>query len=126
MDWYIQAWKQFGDFSGRSQRSAYWYFLLFNMVIAFALSFLDGFLGLAGDLGIGPLYGLYFLAVLIPGLAVSIRRLHDTGRTGWWYLMIFVPFFGAIVLLVFFCQDSQPGDNQYGPNPKESAPVALA
>lgn len=126
MDWYIQAWKQYAGFSGRSQRSAYWFFVLFNMVFAFALSFLDGFLGLAGEEGVGPLYVMYGLAALIPGIAVGVRRLHDIGRTGWWSLIVFVPLIGVIVLLVFYCTDSQPGDNQYGANPKESSDVAVA
>jgi len=62
------------------------------------------------------------LAVLIPGLAVAIRRLHDTNRSGWWFLIVLVPLIGAIVLLVFLLQDSQPSENQYGPNPKAVAP----
>ena len=68
--------------------------------------------------GTGPLYLIYTLAFLLPSIAVAIRRLHDTGRTGWWLLLAFIPIIGAIVLIVFYCLDSQPGDNEYGPNPK--------
>ncbi|TJY41720.1 DUF805 domain-containing protein [Cohnella pontilimi] len=64
------------------------------------------------------LSGLYALAILLPSLAVSVRRLHDTGRSGWWLLIGLIPLIGAIILLVFTCQDSQPGDNRYGPNPR--------
>jgi uncharacterized membrane protein YhaH (DUF805 family) len=66
------------------------------------------------------LYALYNLAVIIPALAVSVRRLHDTGRSGWWLLVGVVPLIGCFILLVFTLQDSDPGDNEYGPNPKES------
>lgn len=69
-----------------------------------------------GDAGV--LQSLYALAVLIPSLAVGVRRLHDTGRNGWWLLIGLIPLIGAIVLLVFFFQDSQPGNNEYGPSPK--------
>lgn len=72
------------------------------------------------EAGIGLLGGIYTLAVLIPGLAVTIRRLHDTGRSGWWFLIILIPILGPIVLLVFMVLDSQPTDNNYGPNPKSA------
>ena len=68
--------------------------------------------------GTGPLYLIYTLAFLLPSIAVAIRRLHDTGRTGWWLLLALIPLIGAIVLIVFYCLDSQPGENEYGPNPK--------
>lgn len=90
-------------------------FFLFNIIISFVLGFIEGLAGLPGALS-----GLYSLAVLIPGIAVSVRRLHDTNRSGWWLLIGLVPFIGAIVLLIFMLQDGQPGDNRYGPNPKDS------
>ena len=88
-------------------------FLLFTLLIAFVLGFVEGLVGGPGIVGI-----IYCLAVLIPSIAVSVRRLHDTGRNGKWLLLAFVPLIGMIVLLVFMVQDSQQGENQYGPNPK--------
>jgi uncharacterized membrane protein YhaH (DUF805 family) len=117
MHWYLEGLKKYAVFSGRARRKAYWMFVLFNVIIAFALAFIEGLVGGPGVLGI-----LYSLAVLIPGIAVSVRRLHDTNRSGWWLLIGLIPLIGAIVLLVFAVQDSQPGANQYGPNPK----VAIA
>lgn len=110
---YISCWKKFADFSGRSRRLEYWTFFLANFVAAIVLGIIDGMV-----LGYPVLGGIYALAAIIPGIAVSIRRLHDTGRSGWWFLIILVPFIGGLVLLVFMFLDSQPGTNQYGPNPK--------
>ena len=111
--------KKYACFSGRARRQEYWLFVLFNFIASTILKFIAGALismtGLA-VLAIIPL--LYSLAVLIPGFAVLFRRLHDTGRSGWWWLIGFIPLIGIIVLIVFCCLDSQPGDNQYGPNPK--------
>jgi len=81
---------------------------------------LDNVLGIAmAEIGYGPLYGLYALAMLIPGLAVSVRRLHDVGKSGWMLLIALIPLIGAIWLLVLMLTDSNPGENQYGSNPKE-------
>lgn len=93
-------------------------FVLFNFIIVIALGFIEGFIGIAAGTDQSVLAGLYTLAVLLPGLAVGVRRLHDTSRSGWWLLIGFVPILGAIVLLVFMVQDSHSGENQYGPNPK--------
>jgi uncharacterized membrane protein YhaH (DUF805 family) len=125
MNWYLDAWKNYFTFTGRSRRKAYWMFVLFNIIAAVLAGVLDSLLGFAGENGYGPISGLYSLAVFIPGLALAIRRLHDTGRTGWWMLLGLIPLLGWIVLLIFFVTDSQPGANQYGPNPKESAPPAI-
>jgi uncharacterized membrane protein YhaH (DUF805 family) len=118
MDWYLGVLKKYAEFSGRARRKEYWMFVLFNLIIVFVLGFIDGVLGLTTEGGMGILGGLYSLAVLLPSIAVGVRRLHDTGRSGWWLLIAFVPFIGAIVLIVFFVLDSQPGGNEYGPNPK--------
>lgn len=123
MNWYLDAWKNYINFQGRARRKAYWMFVLFNIIAAVLAGVLDGVLGLGGESGYGPIGGLYSLAVFLPGLALAIRRLHDIGRTGWWMLIGLIPIIGWIVLLVFFVTDSQPGSNQYGPNPKE-APTA--
>ena len=120
MNWYLQALKNYANFSGRARRKEYWYFALFNFIVAFVLGFIDGMTGsVSSEGGIGLLGGIYTLAVLIPGLAVSVRRLHDTERSGWWLLIALVPLIGAIVLLVFMVQDSKAGSNQYGENPKK-------
>ena len=113
MRWYIEALKKYAVFAGRARRKEYWIFLLFNIIISFVLFFLERLAG-----GPGLLSGLYDLFILIPSIAVTVRRLHDTNRTRWWFLIVLVPLIGAIVLLVFMLQDSQPDANQYGPNPK--------
>jgi uncharacterized membrane protein YhaH (DUF805 family) len=113
MNWYLEVLKKYAVFSGRARRKEYWMFALFNIIISFVLGFIEGLAG-----GPGALAGIYSLAVLIPSLAVSVRRLHDTDRSGWWLLIALIPLIGALVLLVFVVQDSQPGENQYGLNPK--------
>ena len=119
MNWYLQVLKKYAVFTGRAQRAEYWYFFLFNLLITIGLAFIDGLLGTySAENGYGLLSGLYTLAVLIPGIAVGVRRLHDTSRSGWWILIGLIPLIGAIVLIVFFVQDSTPGENQHGPNPK--------
>jgi len=120
MNWYIQALKKYAVFSGRAHRREYWFFTLFNMIFSCVAFSIDYLAGLAGEMGYGPFGTLYGLAVLLPGIAVSVRRLHDTGRTGWWLLLSFVPFVGALVLLFFMVGDSQAGSNGYGPNPNEA------
>ena len=119
MSWYLQALKKYAVFGGRSRRMEYWYFVLFNIIVSIVLGVIDGLLGTSGSYaGAGLLSGIYGLAVLIPSLAVTVRRLHDTDRTGWWILIALVPLIGVIVLLVFALLDSTPGSNRYGPNPK--------
>ena len=117
----VNVLSNYATFSGRARRSEYWYFTLFNILVSgafgiLALVFGDGFFGAI----VTMLSRLASLALFVPGLAVIWRRLHDTGRSGAWWFIIFVPLVGAILLLVWFCKDSQPGENQYGPNPKEN------
>ena len=104
---------QYVGFSGRARRSEYWYFVLFEAVISSVLSGLGQKVAAFSVIG-----GIFALAVLLPGLAVCIRRLHDIGKSGWWILLSLIPVVGGIILIVFACKDSEPGDNQYGPNPK--------
>jgi uncharacterized membrane protein YhaH (DUF805 family) len=118
MNWYIDAWKNYVNFQGRARRKAFWMFALFNIIAIVALTFVEGLIGLRGEGGYGILSGLYSLAVILPALALAVRRLHDTGRSGWWILLGLIPLVGPIVLIVFYVTDSQPGTNQYGPNPK--------
>jgi len=122
MNWYLEVLKKYAVFSGRARRKEYWFFILFNIIISLALGAIDGLMGSYNEsAGVGLLGGIYSLAVLIPGIAVTVRRLHDTGRSGWWFLIVLVPVIGALVLLVFMVLDSKPGQNQYGANPKQVA-----
>src|ERR1017187_3748008 len=119
MNWYLQVLKKYAEFGGRSRRKEYWFFVLFSTLISILLISIDSATGtLRLPTGLGLLSGICSLAVLIPSLAVSVRRLHDTNRTGWWLLLGIVPLIGPIVLLVFFVSDGNPDDNEYGPNPK--------
>lgn len=119
MEWYLKVVKNYLGFSGRARRVEFWMFVLINFLISVVLGFVDGVLGLRGAEGTtGVLQGLYMLGVFLPSIAVAFRRLHDTGRSGWWLLIGFIPVIGWIVLLVFYCFDSEEGDNAYGPNPK--------
>jgi uncharacterized membrane protein YhaH (DUF805 family) len=122
MNWYLQVIRKYAQFSGRARRKEYWFFALFNLLISLALAIVDNFTGtLNPETGYGLLSGIYSLAVLIPSLAVTFRRLHDTGRSAWWILIVLIPLIGAIVLLVFMVLDSQQGENEYGPSPKLEA-----
>ena len=120
MSWYLLAWQRATDFSGRSRRKEYWYFQLFNAIVMlfiglFAVAFSD-----QGKPAVIP-FGLMFaygFVVFIPALAVTIRRLHDIGRSGWWYCIAFVPLIGGLILLIFTLLDGDPDRNEYGPNPK--------
>lgn len=121
MNWYFEVLKKYAVFGGRARRKEYWYFALFNIIVSIILGVIDGVTGsFSPEAGIGLLGGIYSLAVLIPAIAVSVRRLHDTDRSGWWLLIALIPIIGAIVLLVFMVQDSKPGQNQFGSNPKEA------
>ncbi len=119
MNWYIKVLKNYVTFDGRARRKEYWLFFLINLIISIILSVVDSSIAGSGASNIGILSTIYSLAVFLPGVAVSIRRLHDTGRTGWWLLIALIPLIGAIVLLVFMVQDSKPGANRFGANPKE-------
>ena len=114
MHWYLEVLKKYAVFNGRARRKEFYMFFLFDLIIRCFLLLIGRIVGDPGILNI-----LYTLAVLIPQIGVSVRRLHDTDRSGWWLLIILVPLIGAIVLLVFDAQDSTPGKNQYGGNPKE-------
>lgn len=118
MEWYLKVLKNYVGFSGRARRKEYWMYSLFTLVALLLAMLLDGLLGLRGESGVGALYTLYALATLLPGLAVSVRRLHDIGRSGWWMLIALVPIIGAIVLIVFAVSEGTRGDNAYGPDPK--------
>lgn len=113
MNWYLKVIKQYADFKGRARRKEFWMFTLINLIISTVLNAIDMSLG---TIILGLIYSLF---VLIPGIAVGARRLHDIGKSGWMLLVALIPVIGAIWLIVLFVQDSQPGSNEYGPNPKE-------
>ena len=121
MKWYLAVLRNYAGFSGRARRKEYWMFALFNLIFLIVAMILDNVLGTAIEgVGYGLFYILYTLAVLIPGLAVSFRRLHDVGKSGWMILIVLIPIIGAIWLFVLTVTDSNSGENKYGPNPKEA------
>ncbi|MGB3609247.1 MAG: DUF805 domain-containing protein [Cellvibrio sp.] len=111
MEYFLGAYKKYADFTGRARRQEYWMFILFYFIVSIILGIVDGVLGI-------QILGLLFsLASLVPSLAIGARRLHDTGRSGWWQLLYLIPLIGLIIMIIFLVQDSHP-DNEYGPNPK--------
>lgn len=115
MDWYLSVLKNYAVFSGRARRKEYWMFFLFNVIFAIVL----GIIGSIIDTTI--LSTLYSLALLIPGIAVFVRRMHDIGKSGWWLLISFIPIIGGIWLLVLACTEGTAGENEYGQDPKAIA-----
>ena len=120
MKWYLKVFKQYADFSGRARRKEYWMFILFNLIFLVCAAILDNLLGLTfgENSPYGFLYLVYALLVFIPGLAVAVRRLHDVGKSGWWYFIALIPIIGGIWLLILFCTEGISGSNEYGPDPK--------
>lgn len=119
MNWYLKCLKQYADFRGRARRKEYWMFVLFNVIIAFVLGLIDGLAGWTeSELGLGVLGGIYTLAMIIPSLAVCVRRLHDIGKSGWYYFIILIPVVGSIILIVWFVTEGEHGSNAWGEDPK--------
>lgn len=124
MKWYLSVLKKYAVFSGRASRKEYWFFVLFNIIVAIVLMLLDGLLGTTFKFGevvmpYGYLYAFYCLAIILPSLAVLVRRLHDTGRSGGWFFISLVPFIGGIWLLVLTCLAGNPEANKYGEIPAQ-------
>jgi uncharacterized membrane protein YhaH (DUF805 family) len=129
IDWVLEVFSKYAVFSGRARRKEYWYWYFFNFIISIFIAVVSVVInlpfGTETDNGIGW-FGLfinlvaivYSLGIFIPNLAVTIRRLHDTNRSGWSYFISLIPFIGGLILLIYLVEDSTPGDNQYGPNPK--------
>jgi uncharacterized membrane protein YhaH (DUF805 family) len=114
MEWYLKVVKDnYANFDGRARRLEYWMFVLFNILFAVAACIVDLILGT-----FPLLYVVYILAIIVPGIAVTVRRLHDVGKSGWWYFICLIPIIGGIWLLVLLCTDGTPGANNYGPSPK--------
>ena len=121
MQWYLHVLKNYAVFKGRASRKEFWMFVLFNIIVSVILSILEGLV--SRDTSI--LSGLYSLAVLVPSLAVTVRRLHDTNKSGWWWFIVLVPIIGPFVLLAFMIMDSQAAANQYGEPVKGKSPEEL-
>jgi uncharacterized membrane protein YhaH (DUF805 family) len=126
MEKMLQPLKKYADFQGRARRSEFWLWELF-LIIVYAILYVPLFtLGMDGSTGqmnaigsiIGLILGVFALAIIIPSIAVTVRRLHDTNRSGWWIFLGFVPLIGGIVLLIFYVLDGTPGPNKYGEDPK--------
>lgn len=157
IDWAKRPLQKYADFSGRAPRAEYWWYTLAILVVAIVLSIIESILGLSKMVGpYGPLSAIFMLAVLVPGFAVTVRRLHDTNRSGWWILVAVIPYailgfmmaraagsadmsglaaagifglvalVGAIVLLVFMVLPGTAGDNRYGPDPYAGGGVSAA
>jgi uncharacterized membrane protein YhaH (DUF805 family) len=116
MNYFTEVLKKYAVFSGRARRKEYWMFTLWATCISVVLS-LFGDLTQNNTLSVILIYG-YIILILLPSIAVYVRRIHDIGRSGAWFFINLIPLIGPIISLVFLCTDSQPGDNQYGPNPK--------
>lgn len=120
MNWYLKVIRDnYVNFSGRARRQEYWMFYLFHIIIIFTLGLISGMLVEATDSpAVFIVLGLYVLATFLPTLAVTVRRLHDTGKSGWYYLLSLIPYIGGIIIFVFTVQNGDVGSNQYGPDPK--------
>ncbi|MFZ7235427.1 DUF805 domain-containing protein [Avibacterium gallinarum] len=114
MNWYLYVLKNYAQFNGRARRKEFWWFVAVDFLLYIILGILD-FVLLNNDFGFTGVYGL---ATLIPSLAVRVRRLHDTDRSGWWLLIGFIPVIGFIVLFIFACLDGTQGRNRFGEDPK--------
>jgi len=112
--WFFEAFRKYAVFSGRARRKEYWMFYLFNMIASILAVILDGMLGLSGSGGRGVLGTLYPIAIILPAIAVSVRRMHDTGHSGWYML---IPLYN----LILACTEGDRGSNRYGPDPKEES-----
>lgn len=123
MDWMTLPLKRYADFSGRSRRKEYWMFVLGVFIAAIVIGIIEGILGLNQMVGgtYGPLTLLLFLAVIIPGIAVQVRRFHDQDKSGWFVLLGLIPLLGGLIVLVFMCLEGTRGPNRFGPDPKGGA-----
>ena len=110
------AFSNYASFSGRSARSAFWWWQLFNLIAGVVTLIIDSSIFGFGS-GYTPINWVYSIAVLLPSLAVAARRLHDIDRSGWWILLVLIPLVGIIILIIWWCKQSQPGTNRFGPNP---------
>lgn len=113
MNWYLEVLKKYAVFSGRARRKEYWMFFLYNLIIAFALGFIEGIADINPKSDDSILASIYQLAIFIPSIAVGVRRMHDVGKSGWFLLI-------PIYNLILACTEGTQGDNEYGADPKVS------
>lgn len=113
MNYYLKALSNYVNFEGRASRSEYWFFILFNILFALGALLIDAVIGTEI-----VFYFLYAIVVFLPGLALSVRRLHDVGKSGWMLLLLIIPLIGVIWIFILSITDSDTGNNEYGPNPQ--------
>lgn len=119
MEWYFRVLAKYAVFRGRARRKEYWFYILFNVIFSIILAIVDMSMDTFDPkTGVGLFGTIYAAALILPSMAVTVRRLHDIGRSGWWMLIPIVPILGAILIFAFLVQDSDPGENRFGPNPK--------
>ena len=127
MNWYLKVLQNYTNFNGRARRKEYWMFVLFNIIFAIAAIILDNTIGLANaNTGYGPIYMIYILAIFLPGLAVTVLRLHDIGKNGYWFFITLIPFIGGIWIIILTATEGNFGDNEYGPDPKRTEDLNVA
>ena len=114
MNFYVDAWKKFADFNGRARRKEFWIFWLINMAVMYLLQFIAVKIGVVGSI----IVGVCGLAIIVPSVAVAIRRMHDIGKSGWWVLVNLIPLIGSLWFLILGIKDSEPGSNEWGTCPK--------
>ena len=122
MEWYLKVMRDnYANFNGRARRKEYWMFTLFFLLFALLAGFVIGILSVVGEtvamIAI-ILAVVWYLAHLVPSLAVTVRRLHDTGKSGWFYLLAIIPYIGGLIIFIFTVIEGDKGDNKYGPDPK--------
>lgn len=124
MEWYLKVLRQYADFKGRARRKEFWMFYLFNLLVIISMMLLSVLV--SATIGVDLLHtiilvllGLYYLAILVPTLAVTVRRLHDINNSGWMYFVSFIPIIGGIWLLILLCKEGTNGYNDYGDDPKK-------
>lgn len=122
MTWALMPLQKYAVFSGRSRRKEFWMFVLFTFIVEIVLAIIDAIIGTYNTaIGMGLLSGLFYLAILVPSIALNTRRLHDIGKSGWFQLLFIIPIVGFILWIIWMVRDGDDGVNQYGPSPK--APV---
>ena len=120
MNGYVQAFKKYAVFDGRASRAEYWSFFVINLIVTLVLIVADvGMDQLNPEFGVGFLSGIYILFQTLPSIAICVRRLHDSGRSGWWFMVGFIALIGTLILLILLLLKSQTGPNRYGPNPRD-------
>lgn len=127
LEWMLLPLKRYADFSGRSRRKEYWMFVLGVFIAVLLLSIVEGIVGLSGMVGgvYGPLTSLLLLGIIVPSIAVQVRRFHDQDKSGWFVLLALIPFLGGLAVLVFMCLEGTKGPNRFGPDPKDPGSVEV-